>query len=125
LPSIPPRSLFVAAMTRTSCLIVRAEPARPLLETRAGPTLAMSPTRREYRPRSACSNLPDLLLGRARERSFSCPAAQWISSGNRGAVHLQSDRGCEGCCDGSSAWSSCPTHSSSNSTRRVDRVPYL
>src|SRR5437867_3267150 len=65
LPISSSRFLFVAAMTRTSTLMVRADPSRstsPSCSTRS--TLAcvlalMSPTSsRKIVPRSACSNLP-------------------------------------------------------------------
>ena len=91
------RSLFVAAITRTSTLIVRAEPRRstsPSCSTRR--TLAcvfalMSPTSsRKIVPRSACSNLPICFSVAPVNEPFSCPKSSdsISSSGNRRAVHL-------------------------------------
>ena len=71
------RSLLVAAMTRTSTLIVRADPSRstsPSCSTRS--TLAcvfglMSPTSsRKIVPAIRLLELADLLLGRAGERAL-------------------------------------------------------
>src|SRR5262245_45923223 len=74
------RSLFVAAMARTSTLMVRADPRRstsPSCSTRS--TLAcvladISPTSsRKIVPRSACSNLPICFSVAPVSEPFSCP----------------------------------------------------
>src|SRR6266446_6514181 len=74
------RFLFVAAMTRTSTLTVRADPRRstsPSCRTRR--TFAcvfwlMSPTSsRKIVPRSACSNLPTCFSVAPVNDPFSCP----------------------------------------------------
>ena len=91
------RSLLVAAMTRTSTLIVRADPRRstsPSCSTRS--TFAcvfalMSPTSsRKMVPRSACSNLPICFSVAPVNEPFSWPNSSdsISSSGNRGAVDL-------------------------------------